>query len=33
MFVGKVEQIIEGLRGKGWIVVRRETLAEKLATW
>jgi hypothetical protein len=33
MFVGKVEQILSGLRESGWIVIKRELLAEKLATW
>lgn len=33
MFVGKVEQILSGLRQSGWIVIKRDLLAEKLATW
>ncbi|EKQ1728543.1 ORF6N domain-containing protein [Salmonella enterica] len=33
MFVGKVDQILNGLRESGWIVIKRELLAEKLATW
>ncbi|EHQ1051081.1 phage antirepressor N-terminal domain-containing protein [Salmonella enterica] len=33
IFVGKVEQILSGLRKSGWIVIKRELLAEKLATW
>ncbi|EAY7440081.1 ORF6N domain-containing protein [Salmonella enterica subsp. enterica] len=33
MFVGKVDQILRGLRESGWIVIKRELLAEKLATW
>ncbi|MDM2789214.1 phage antirepressor N-terminal domain-containing protein [Citrobacter sp. Cpo113] len=33
MFVGKVEQILSGLRKSGWIVIKRDLLAEKLATW
>ncbi|EAA3803727.1 ORF6N domain-containing protein [Salmonella enterica subsp. enterica serovar Senftenberg] len=33
MFVGKVEQILSGLRDSGWIVIKRDLLAEKLATW
>ncbi|ECT1736173.1 hypothetical protein DVZ67_18595 [Salmonella enterica subsp. enterica serovar Saintpaul] len=33
MFVGKVEQMLSGLRESGWIVIKRELLAEKLATW
>ncbi|EEA9092864.1 ORF6N domain-containing protein [Salmonella enterica subsp. enterica] len=33
MFVGKVEQILNGLRESGWIVIKRELLAKKLATW
>lgn len=33
MFVGKVEQILSGLRESGWIVIKRDLLAEKLATW
>ncbi|EIK6980251.1 ORF6N domain-containing protein [Salmonella enterica subsp. enterica serovar Amager] len=33
MFVGKVEQILSGLRDSGWIVIKRGLLAEKLATW
>ncbi|AXC80160.1 ORF6N domain-containing protein [Salmonella enterica] len=33
MFVGKVEQILSGLRENGWIVIKRDLLAEKLATW
>ncbi|EDC5553479.1 ORF6N domain-containing protein [Salmonella enterica] len=33
MFVGKVDQILSGLRESGWIVIKRELLAEKLATW
>ncbi|ECD4287785.1 ORF6N domain-containing protein [Salmonella enterica subsp. enterica serovar Potsdam] len=33
MFVGKVEQILRGLRDSGWIVIKRDLLAEKLATW
>ncbi|EGZ4373502.1 DUF1376 domain-containing protein [Salmonella enterica subsp. enterica serovar Lexington] len=33
MFVGKVEQILSGLRDGGWIVIKRDLLAEKLATW
>lgn len=33
IFVGKVEQILSGLRQSGWIVIKRDLLAEKLATW
>ncbi|EJY3145714.1 ORF6N domain-containing protein [Salmonella enterica] len=33
MFVGKVDQILSELRKSGWIVIKRELLAEKLATW
>ncbi|EFB9392243.1 ORF6N domain-containing protein [Escherichia coli] len=33
IFVGKVEQILNGLRKSGWIVIKRDLLAEKLATW
>lgn len=33
MFVGKVDQILNGLRESGWIVIKRDLLAEKLATW
>ncbi|EJC0271788.1 ORF6N domain-containing protein [Salmonella enterica] len=33
MFVGKADQILSGLRESGWIVIKRELLAEKLATW
>lgn len=33
MFVGKVEQILSKLRESGWIVIKRDLLAEKLATW
>ncbi|EBY1954795.1 hypothetical protein DU191_25510 [Salmonella enterica subsp. enterica serovar Sandiego] len=33
MFIGKVDQILNGLRESGWIVIKRELLAEKLATW
>lgn len=33
MYVGKVEHIISGLRERGWIVITRDSLAEKLATW
>ncbi|HDC1420225.1 TPA: ORF6N domain-containing protein [Salmonella enterica] len=33
MFVGKVEQILSGLRENGWIVIKTDLLAEKLATW
>ncbi|ECE0286668.1 ORF6N domain-containing protein [Salmonella enterica subsp. enterica] len=33
MFVGKVDQILSGLRESGWIVIKRDLLAEKLATW
>ncbi|ECP2040240.1 ORF6N domain-containing protein [Salmonella enterica] len=33
MFVGKVEQILSRLRDSGWIVIKRDLLAEKLATW
>ncbi|EEA9136258.1 ORF6N domain-containing protein [Salmonella enterica subsp. enterica] len=33
MFVGKVEQILSGLRKSGWIVIKRDLLVEKLATW
>ncbi|EIG1925675.1 ORF6N domain-containing protein [Salmonella enterica] len=33
MFIGKVDQILSGLRESGWIVIKRELLAEKLATW
>ncbi|EBS2858362.1 TPA: ORF6N domain-containing protein [Salmonella enterica] len=33
MFVGKVDQILSGLRESGWIVIKRELLAEKLAAW
>lgn len=33
MFVGKVDQILSGLRNSGWIVIKRELLTEKLATW
>ncbi|HAK8085249.1 TPA: ORF6N domain-containing protein [Salmonella enterica] len=33
MFVGKVDQILNGLRESGWIVIKRELLAKKLATW
>ncbi|ECW1848033.1 ORF6N domain-containing protein [Salmonella enterica] len=33
MFIGKVDQILRGLRESGWIVIKRDLLAEKLATW
>ncbi|EEE5063417.1 ORF6N domain-containing protein [Salmonella enterica subsp. houtenae] len=33
MFIGKVDQILNGLRESGWIVIKRDLLAEKLATW
>ncbi|ECG3786641.1 ORF6N domain-containing protein [Salmonella enterica subsp. enterica serovar Florida] len=33
MFIGKVDQILSGLRESGWIVIKRNLLAEKLATW
>ncbi|EHO5192575.1 ORF6N domain-containing protein [Salmonella enterica] len=33
MFIGKVDQILSGLRDSGWIVIKRDLLAEKLATW
>ncbi|EBG6384030.1 ORF6N domain-containing protein [Salmonella enterica] len=33
MFIGKVDQILSGLRNSGWIVIKRDLLAEKLATW
>ncbi|EHG5077764.1 ORF6N domain-containing protein, partial [Salmonella enterica] len=33
MFVGKVDQILDGLRESGWIVIKRDLLAKKLATW
>ncbi|ECA9706417.1 ORF6N domain-containing protein [Salmonella enterica subsp. enterica serovar Bredeney] len=33
MFVGKVDQILSGLRESGWIVIKRELLAKTLATW
>ncbi|EGB1239313.1 ORF6N domain-containing protein, partial [Salmonella enterica] len=33
IFIGKVEQILSELRKSGWIVIKRELLAEKLATW
>ncbi|ECG0708299.1 hypothetical protein DL122_22080 [Salmonella enterica subsp. salamae] len=33
MFVGKVDQILSGLRESGWIVIKRELLAKKLAAW
>ncbi|EDB2552383.1 ORF6N domain-containing protein [Salmonella enterica] len=33
MFIGKVDQIVSGLRESGWIVIKRDLLAEKLATW
>ncbi|EBI6009265.1 ORF6N domain-containing protein [Salmonella enterica] len=33
MFIGKVDQILSGLRESDWIVIRRDLLAEKLATW
>ncbi|ELT1239238.1 ORF6N domain-containing protein [Salmonella enterica] len=33
MFIGKVDQILSGLRESGWIVIKRDLLAEKLATW
>lgn len=33
MFVGKVDQILNGLRESGWIVIKRELLAKKLAAW
>lgn len=33
MFVGKVDQILNGLRESGWIVIKRDLLAKKLATW
>ncbi|EED3335464.1 ORF6N domain-containing protein [Salmonella enterica subsp. enterica] len=33
MFIGKVDQILSGLRESGWIVIKRDLLTEKLATW
>lgn len=33
MFVGKVTGILSDLRKRGWIVIKRELLAEKLANW
>ncbi|EDQ8694332.1 ORF6N domain-containing protein [Salmonella enterica] len=33
MFVGKVSSILSGLRESGWIVIKKDMLAEKLATW
>ncbi|EKM5918288.1 ORF6N domain-containing protein [Salmonella enterica] len=33
MFIGKVDQILRVLRESGWIVIKRDLLAEKLATW
>lgn len=33
MFIGKVDQILSGLRESGWSVIKRDLLAEKLATW
>ncbi|HDP0196462.1 TPA: ORF6N domain-containing protein [Salmonella enterica subsp. enterica serovar Concord] len=33
MFVGKVIGILSDLRKRGWIVIKRELLAEKLANW
>ena len=33
MFVGKVTGILNELRKSGWIVIKRDMLAEKLATW
>ncbi|EDV3149989.1 ORF6N domain-containing protein [Salmonella enterica subsp. enterica] len=33
MFIGKVDQILSGLRESGWIVIKRDLLAKKLATW
>lgn len=33
MFVGKVSGILSDLRERGWIVIRRDLLAGKLATW
>lgn len=33
MFIGKVDQILSGLRESDWIVIKRDLLAEKLATW
>ncbi|EBR4477809.1 ORF6N domain-containing protein, partial [Salmonella enterica] len=32
MFIGKVDQILSGLRESDWIVIKRDLLAEKLAT-
>lgn len=31
MYVGKIENILSGLRERGWIVIPRDTLVEKLA--
>lgn len=33
MFVGKVSGILSDLRKRGWIVIKRDLLAEKLASW
>ncbi|EJC3596409.1 ORF6N domain-containing protein [Salmonella enterica] len=33
MFIGKVDQILSGLRESGWIVIKRDRLVETIATW
>ncbi|EJX4188028.1 ORF6N domain-containing protein [Salmonella enterica] len=33
VFIGKVSSILSDLRQMGWIVIKRDLLAEKLATW
>lgn len=33
VFIGKVSSILSDLRQMGWIIIKRDLLAEKLATW
>ncbi|EDQ2625095.1 ORF6N domain-containing protein [Salmonella enterica subsp. enterica] len=33
MFVGKVDQILNGLRESGWIIIKRDRLVETLSNW
>lgn len=33
MFVGKVDQILGELRDRGWIIIKRDLLAQTLAAW
>ncbi|EAA5227684.1 phage antirepressor N-terminal domain-containing protein [Salmonella enterica] len=33
MFVGKITDILSNLRQRGWVVINRDLLVEKLSTW